>query len=129
MAHEDTQLDLNYEDDVVCARIRKRRIDETELQSIGDDLIGLVEKQGCRKLILSLGPEAIECLYSVFIAKLVGLHRRVEERGGAMILCDVAPEVMAIFTACRLQDFFEFLPDREAALAAMKTKSCGKAQG
>src|SRR5580704_15882348 len=122
MARSTTQLDLDYDGDIACARIRKRRIDETEIQRLGDELIDLVEKKGCRKLILSLGPEAMECLYSVFVAKLVGVQRRLEERRGAFILCDVGPDVMAIFAACKLQHYFEFQPDRDAAVAAMKAK-------
>jgi anti-anti-sigma factor len=123
MARPTQQLEVDYDGDIACARLRQRRLDEPQIQSLGEELTDLVEQQGCRKLILSLGPGALDCLYSVFVAKLVGAQRRLLGHKGALILCDVIPQVMTIFTACKLHTYFEFAPDRTAALAAMKAKS------
>ena len=123
MARRMQQLELDFDEDIACARLRKRRLDEPEIQCLGEELTDLVDTQGCRKLVMSLGPGTLECLYSVFVAKLVGLQRRLLAHKGAFILCDVTPEVMTIFTACKLHTYFEFAPDGAAALAAMKAKS------
>jgi hypothetical protein len=123
MTRPNQLLDVKYDGDIACARLRKHRIDEIEIQSVGQEMIDLVEKQGCRKLIMSLGPGAMECLYSVFVAKLVGVQRRLQERNGALILSDASPEVMSVFIACKLQSHFEFAPDHATALAAMQAKT------
>ena len=73
-------------------------------------------------MVLSLGPGTLDCLYSIFMAKLVSVHRRLQDRQGALILCDVTPEVLTVFEACRLRTYFEFAPDRAAALEAMSKK-------
>jgi hypothetical protein len=73
--------------------------------------------------VLSLGPGTLECLYSIFVAKLVMVHRRLLDHAGALILCDVTPDVMTVFEACRLQNYFEFSPDVPSAIAAMNRKT------
>ena len=69
-------------------------------------------------MVFSLGPGALHCLYSVFLAKLVMCQRLLRERGGAMKLCDLTPEVRGVFEACKLHELFEFAQDRASAVAA-----------
>jgi hypothetical protein len=103
--------------DVTCVSLKKHQMAEDEIVQMADEVIGLVDG-GCRKLAFSLGPEALQCLYSVFLAKLVMFQRVLRERGGAMKLCDVTPEVRGVFEACRLAELFDFAPDGPTALAA-----------
>ena len=103
--------------DVTCVSLRKHQLAEDEVVQMADEVMALVEG-GCRKLVFSLGPGALQCLYSVFLAKLVMFQRVLRERGGAMKLCDVTPEVRGVFEACRLTDLFDFAADSLAALAA-----------
>jgi hypothetical protein len=104
--------------DVTCVGLRKPRLLEEEIMQMADEVTGLIDG-GCRKLAFSLGPEALHCLYSVFLAKLVMFQRLLRERGGAMRLCDVTPEVRGVFEACRLHELFEFAPDQASAVAAL----------
>jgi anti-anti-sigma factor len=122
MASAYQHIHLEPEGDVAFVRFRQRKIEEPDLQALGSELIDLVEKQGCRKMALSLGPGTLECLYSVFLAKLVMIQRRLQDHNGALILCEVSPDVMTIFEACNLQTYFEFAPDRAAAVAALAKK-------
>jgi anti-anti-sigma regulatory factor len=80
-------------------------------------LVRLVEEDGCRKMVLTLGPPEPEFLYSIFLAKLVSLQRRLRERGGALKLTGVGPNTLRIFEACRLVPLFDFAPDQDAAVA------------
>jgi anti-anti-sigma factor len=103
--------------DVFCVRLRRRQLDETEVLALAGELTGLVEQGGCRKLALALGPEQPECLYSVFLAKLISLQRVLREHGGELALCYATPEVLSIFEACSLDRMFTFVPDFDAAAA------------
>jgi anti-anti-sigma regulatory factor len=102
--------------DVTCVSLVKHRLAEQELNQMADEVIGLIDG-GCRKMVFSLGPGAVECLYSVFLSKLVMFQRVMREHGGTIKICDVTPEVREVFQACRLGDLFEFAPDQPAALA------------
>ena len=79
---------------------------------------------GVRKgsLVLRLGPEPLDCLYSVFMAKLVRIRRHALEQGGALKLCDVHPHTRRVFEACHLDKYFDFAPDQETAVAALANR-------
>jgi hypothetical protein len=95
-------------------------MDEKALQELSAEWTSLVEQQGCRQMALSLGPKEPECLYSVFLAMLVSLQRRLAKHGGRLIITDLTPHTRSIFEVCRLTEVFEFAPDLDAAVAALK---------
>jgi anti-anti-sigma factor len=111
-------IDVERVGDICCARLRQPKLDEAALYEMTDELNRLAAEDGCRKLVLSLGPKDPECLYSVFLAKLVALQRRMQAGGGALKLCDVSPVTRTIFDACRLTPLFDFAPDMAAAVKA-----------
>jgi anti-sigma B factor antagonist len=103
--------------DVTCVSLVKHRLSEEELTQLADEVTGLIDG-GCRKMVFNLGPGALECLYSVFLSKLVMFQRVMREQGGALKLCDVTPEVREVFQACALDGLFDFAPDQPTAVAA-----------
>jgi hypothetical protein len=108
--------------DVCCARLRQTRLEENDIYLLGAELTDLCENQGCRKLALSLGPEPPDCLYSVFLAKLVSLRNTLRRNDGQFILCEVSPAAYHIFEACLLHREFTFANDFAAARAAFENK-------
>ena len=52
------QIGLERAEDMVCARLIHRRIEEAGIHVLGDELTDLIQAGGCRKLIVSLGPGA-----------------------------------------------------------------------
>jgi anti-anti-sigma factor len=114
-------LDVERVGDVFCVRIRQRHLDESGIHAMAGEIVSLITDQGCRKLALSLGPEDPSFLYSVFLAKMVMIRRRLLEAGGRLMLCDASANVRDVFTATRLNEHFDFAPDRAAAVAALNT--------
>jgi anti-anti-sigma factor len=110
-------IDIDQRGEVCCVRLCHRRLDEPMIYELAGELRALVEDDVCRKMALSLGPDAPECMYSIFLAKLITLQRLLRERQGELVLCHVQPMVRDIFAACGLDQLFEFVPDFEAALA------------
>ena len=110
-------IEVERRGDVFCVRLRFRRLEESQVYDLANELVALATEEGCRKLALNLGPGAPECLYSVFLAKLVTVQRVHAEQGGDMVLCGVSPAVQTVFEACRLDKQFHFVPDFDAAVA------------
>ncbi len=110
---------MERQGDVFCVRLRKHQMDEPDILEMADELLTLIDDQGCRKMVLSLGPGEVECLYSVFLAKLVMVRRYLMEHGGKLKLCEAAPETIDVFHACHLAEYFDFTPDQASAVAAM----------
>ena len=111
-------IEVEQTGDVFCIRLRKQTLDEAALHELSDDLNQLLTRDACCKLVFSLGPEEPQCLYSIFLAKLVALQRRLKAAGGGLKLCEVGPDTLRIFDACGLTSLFTFVPDRATAIAA-----------
>ena len=122
MTRQYRQIIVDRKGDVFCVRLRKLRLDESEIYAFTEELLGLISEQACRKLALSLGPQEPQCLYSVFLAKLITVRRRLLENGGALVMCDVAPAVVDVFAACQLQDYFDFAPDMASAVDLLRAQ-------
>jgi hypothetical protein len=105
--------------DVCCVRLLRARMNEADILEMADEIIGLIHERGCRKMVLSLGPGQIECLYSVFLAKLVMIRRIISEAGGVLKLSDATPETIDVFQACHLKELFDFTPNQAAAIKAL----------
>ena len=102
--------------DVCCVRLCLARLEEAQVYELATELLALAD-EGCNKVALSLGPDGPVCVYSVFLAKLMTVQRVLGERGGELVLCEVSPVTRTAFTASRLDEKFQFLPDFDAAVA------------
>jgi anti-anti-sigma factor len=111
-------IEIERPGDVFFLRLRQPKLEEAALYELCDELTRLVAEDGCRKMLLCLGPEEPQFMYSIFLAKLVTLQRRLQANGGALKLCNVGHDTMNIFDACGLARLFDFYPDKAAALQA-----------
>lgn len=114
-------LRVDKEGDVLLVHIRQQQMLETDVLDLGAELVALITEQDCKRMVLWLGPEIIDCLYSILLAKLVTVRRRLNERGGKLVLCEVPDVVQGVFEVCHLKSFFTFAPNKETALAALAT--------
>jgi anti-anti-sigma factor len=112
------QIEVERAGDVCCVRLRQHRMDESALHELGRELTHLVTEGAARRLALSLEHVSPDCLYSVFLAKLVTVRRTLQEHGGALKLCGVTPDTVGVFEACQLKSYFDFAPDLAAAVTA-----------
>jgi len=103
-------------ENVCCVRLRRTRLEEMEIYDLANELLGVAD-EGSPNVALSLGPDGPACMYSVFLAKLMTVQRVLGERGGELVLCEVSPVTRTAFTASRLDEKFQFLPDFDAAVA------------
>jgi hypothetical protein len=110
-------IKIDRRGDVFCVGLRSSRLEEGEIQQLGDEILALCNQDGCRKLALSLGPEPPDCLYSVFLAKLISVRNALKRLSGQLVLCDVAPVAFSVFEACLLHREFVFAANFDAAVA------------
>lgn len=109
-------ISVTSEQGVLCLRLTHARLEESEIQQLGDEVLDACSAPDC-KVALSIGPDTPYCLYSVFLAKLVALRNALRRHGGRMVLCDASPNAYSAFEACKLHQEFTFLPDIPAAVA------------
>jgi len=104
--------------DVTVVEFQDRLVWEMfQVQQIGDELTGLVEGKGCRRIVLDFAK--VEMISSSTLGVLISLKQRLDEMHGRMIIAGLREELMRIFRITRLESRFEFCDSREAALAAL----------
>ena len=109
-------LDYNDQGGVFCVRLKGGNLDEEGLERLNAEMGRLIDEEGCRKMVLSLGPGDLDCLYSVFLAKLINLQRRLESVGGSVVLSEVSSNTQDVFRATGLDRFFKFFADQTSAV-------------
>jgi anti-anti-sigma regulatory factor len=54
------------------------------------------------------------------LTRLLELHQLLQDRGRNLILCGLAPATRGVFTIARLDEVFDFVKDKFAALARVQ---------
>jgi anti-sigma B factor antagonist len=99
----------------VVAFLDRKILDQAAIQKLGDDLIALVEQDGCSSLVLDF--RIVEFMSSAIIGKLIILDRKASEKGGKLVLCNLSPEIKEVFVITQLDQVFDLKDTREEALA------------
>ncbi len=86
--------------------------------SLRDSLYELVQSQTVPGLAADLSN--IDFLSSSGISILVGLKKRVESRGGKIVLYQLQPGVRDVLAVMQLDRFFTIAPDEQNALASFR---------
>lgn len=116
-----SRLEVSQQGDVAVVRFGICPVlDESVAQSVGQELVDLVEKVGCRKLLLNM--EDVTFLTSTALGKFVVLYKRLKIARGDLKICGLRDSIETIFVITRLNALFEIHPDQAAALQAFAKK-------
>ncbi len=111
------RLEVEQIGDVTVVNFVDRKIlDDQNIQIIGDQLFGLVENEGFRKLLLNFGN--VEYLSSAALGKLITLNKKLHTAGGRLILCNIDPQILEVFEITKLDKVFNIQKEEQAALQA-----------
>jgi anti-sigma B factor antagonist len=87
--------------------------DET-IDSIGEQVRDLIQRGGCRRLVLHFG--AVQRMSSHMVGELVVLLKRMLAARGCLVLCSLAAELRDTFTLLKLDLIFTIRDTEEEAL-------------
>lgn len=115
MSNETRRIDIEEIGDVTIARfVDKKILDETNIQIIGNQLFGLVDEDGRKKIILDFSD--VEYLSSAALGKLITMDKKVKGAKGKLRLCNIRPEIYEVFAITKLNKLFSIHDDQEKAL-------------
>jgi len=117
MSSQPRRRRLEVEDigDVTVVNFIDRKIlDEQNIQIIGEQLFGLVDESGRRKLLLNFSN--VEYLSSAALGKLITLNKKLQGVGGKLVLCQIDPQIYEVFEITKLDKFFTIVKEEQAAL-------------
>jgi len=109
------RLEVEHIGDVpVVHFVDKKILDEQNIQIIGEQLFSLVDEDGLRKILLNFGN--VEYLSSAALGKLITLNKKLQQGGGKLILCNIAPQIHEVFEITKLDKFFKIRKDEQTGL-------------
>ena len=113
---ESKRLKIRERGDVTVASFQDKKIlDESNIEEIGRELVGLVEKRPRIKLMLDFGN--VQYLSSAALGKLITLNKRVAENDGQLVLCAIKPQIYEVFQITKLNKIFEIADDETTGMA------------
>jgi anti-sigma B factor antagonist len=93
------------------------------IESVGDQLGGLVEDEGRRQLLLDFS--GVQKVSSALLGKLVALHKKLLPRDGRMALCGLESEVSRVLDLCQLRRLLHVYGSAAEALEAFRRGGAG----
>jgi anti-sigma B factor antagonist len=98
--------------------VDKKIVDSGTIESLGDELTGLVLNE--KKNMLLLNFDSVEFMSSAALNKLISLNKKVKDAAGQLKLCCLRPEIGEVFKITRLDRVFDIRKDEATGLAAFK---------
>jgi len=112
---ESSLLRITRQNDVGVVSFQTSRIlDQSNVQQLGDELDALLSKHKLKKLVLNF--DKIHYMSSAVMGKLVGLHKKLNEAGGELRLCNIADSIYEIFEIMRFDKLFEIRDTEDEAV-------------
>lgn len=110
MAMFSPELETDQLGDVTVVRfVPPHLMDPDQTEDVGRQLVEIVQ-QGKRRLVLDF--RNVERVSSGLVAKVIGLHKRVQAEGGRLAVCNLSPPIQDVFVMLRLPQFLH-LYDRD----------------
>ena len=94
-------------------------ISTSGIDPIAQSLRELIDRQHPQNVIIDFS--RVRFLSSMMLGLLVDIWRRMKEYGGRVRICGIDPQLTRVFRITHLDRIFEFSPDMDSALEAMKT--------
>ena len=94
----------------------KKIVDSANIEEMGDELSAIVDKDKMNQVLLNF--ESVEFLSSAALNKLIMIHRKVQQAGGNLRLCELREEIKEVFTITRLDRVFDIRKTESDALKA-----------
>lgn len=104
---------------ILCPHSPLNTLNEAEITAETLELLEVINHSPAANLIVDLQQE--EYLVSAFLGAVVRLWKRVGERGGRLVMCNVSDKVFQILRATKLHTSWPIHGSREDALHALGT--------
>jgi anti-sigma B factor antagonist len=111
-------------DVTVVSFLDQKLLDEQNIQSIGEQLFALVERDNRRKIVLDYSN--VEYVSSGIDGKILTLHKLVHRHGGQLALCKMDSRIYEVYECRKLDKFFRICETLDEAIDILG--SCLSAQ-
>lgn len=109
------------EDDILLVYFQETGIiDESKIQSLGQDLLNLLSNDTHNKILLNL--ENVSLMSSAMIGKLILFGKKCQAAKVALRICSINENIQEVFDLMKLEKIFKVDEDETQAMAAFQKK-------
>ena len=113
-----SRVETNVVGDVTVAICRDMKLnDDLIIQEWGDQLLEIIEKQNCKKLLVNF--ERVLFMSSSALRVLITLSRKAKDAGSSLVLCEIDDNIMEAFRITRLDTVFTIRKTEEEAIRTL----------
>jgi len=88
---------------------------ELTITTLGDELHAIAERPDCGKLVLNFS--GVEAVASAMLGKLIAINRKMRNKGGTMVMCDICENLRTILQMTKLDNILQICEIEADALA------------
>ncbi len=115
MDEQGPRLKTTKQDGTLVVELGETKIlDESTISKLGEELLNLASGIPEPKMVLDFAN--VGHMSSSVLGMLITLHKRLRERGGRLLLCNIRASIYEVFKITRLDQVFDISPDRPEAL-------------
>jgi len=94
--------------------IDRNILDEANIQAIGEEISELIARADTPNLLLSFSN--VDHLSSAALGALITINNKVKEKGGALRLANIDPQIYEVFMITKLNKLFDIHESRDEAM-------------
>jgi anti-sigma B factor antagonist len=92
-------------------------VDVASVESISTKLHSLIDAADALKVIVDF--DGVKFFSSMILGLLVDIWRRLDEKGGTVVISGIDPQLSRVFKITNLDKLFKFYPNRQSAVDAI----------
>lgn len=114
-------IDIKKEDGVVFVEFLVPSISAAlDIEALAAELSGYIEDNKPNDVIVDFN--GVKFFSSQVLGLLVCIWRKLKEYGGSVLISGINPDLNRVFRITNLDRLFEFYPDRQSAINAVKAR-------
>ena len=118
MAEMMPKVNVQYRENAVVITFTDEKIlEENEIQSLQESIMGVIEESGKVNLVLDF--QNVQFLSSAVLGLLIRISKKVYEYDGQLRLCNISRKIHEIFKITRLTKIFEIYEDVDSAIDSL----------
>ncbi|MEO0512212.1 MAG: STAS domain-containing protein [Planctomycetota bacterium] len=117
MGANESRLRVTHQEGVTKVEFVDRNIlDEANIQSIGEEISGIVDRNPGCKIIISF--HNVDHLSSAALGTLITINNKVRNQNGQLRLAEIDPQIYEVFMITKLNKLFEIHDTSDQALSS-----------
>lgn len=111
-------LKVSHQDGVCMVRFAEGLLVNAMADELAHEFHSVATLEDSRKVLMSFA--GVGFLASGLFGKLLALHRRLQRDGSRLTLCEMAPQLRAVFSTMKLDQMLDIVETEAAALSALE---------